>query len=90
MASGSFDVLVSSQAPCWVQVTSPASFSPVFSSVMPAGAQQVFSSANGQLTVQFGASKVVVQVRIADKLVPGWQFTPTAVPFTVNFTSATG
>jgi hypothetical protein len=88
VAARSFEVLVSTQAPCWVQVTTPASFTPVFSAVMPGGAQQTFSSSNGQLTVQFGASKVTVQVRVGAKTVPGWQFSPGAVPFTLNFTSA--
>lgn len=86
----SFQVIVSTQAPCWVQVTSPAAFAPAFSSVMPAGTTQTFASAAGQLTVQVGASKVLLQVRIAGKTVPGWQFTPSAVPFTLNFTSVNG
>lgn len=90
VAATSFQVVVSTQAPCWVQVTSPASFAPVFSSVMPAGTTQTFSSSNGQLTVQLGASKVLLQVRTAGKTVPGWQFAPSAVPFTLNFTSAGG
>ncbi len=54
---------------------------------MPAGATQAFPAVQGQLTVQLGASHVVVQVQIAGKTVPGWQFTPSAVPFTLNFAS---
>lgn len=90
VTGASFQVIVSTQAPCWVQVTSPASFAPVFSQVMPAGTTQTFASSAGQLTVQVGASKVLLQVRIGGKTVPGWQFTPSAVPFTLNFTSVNG
>lgn len=90
VAAGTYEIVVSTQAPCWVQVSSPAHFTPLFSAVMPAGATQTFPSSNGQLTLQFGASKVVAQVRIAGKVVRGWQFSPSAVPFTLDFTSSSG
>ncbi|HLX87918.1 MAG TPA: RodZ domain-containing protein, partial [Acidimicrobiales bacterium] len=88
VAAPDYDVVVTTQAACWVEVTGPGSFKPTFSSVLPAGSTRTFPSTQGQLTVLLGASHVVVQVQMAGKTVPGWQFTPTAVPFTLNFSSA--
>ncbi len=89
--SAQYSVVVSAQAPCWVQVTTPGSSSPQFASVMAAGAQKTFHPSGGKLMVQLGASKVTVQVLLdAKSSSPAWQFTPTVVPYQLSFTSTTG
>ncbi len=67
-----YQVVVTTQAPCWIHVSSPASFAPVFSATVPAGTTKTFTSANGQLSVELGASHVTVTVQVLGKTVPGW------------------
>ena len=67
----------------------PQSFSPVFGATLQAGEVKVFNPANGQLTLNMGASLVTVQVRINGKTVPKWLFKPASSPFTLNFNSTT-
>jgi hypothetical protein len=81
---GSYAVVVSAQDPCWVQVNTPASFSPQFSQVMQGGQSQTFKPANGQLTLLVGASHVTVTVTVNGKPAK-WSFTPPTAPFTLNF-----
>jgi hypothetical protein len=81
-------VVVTTQAPCWIQATSPASFAPLFSATVPAGTTKTFTSTNGQLTVELGASHATVTTQIFTKTVPGWSLTPSTVPYTVTFRSA--
>lgn len=81
---GSYAVVVSAQDPCWVQVNTPASFSPQFSQVMQGGQSQTFKPANGQLTLLVGASHVTVTVVVNGKPAK-WSFTPPTAPFTLNF-----
>ncbi|HXQ63188.1 MAG TPA: helix-turn-helix domain-containing protein [Acidimicrobiales bacterium] len=83
-----FAVVVTTGAPCWIHVSSPASFAPVFSSTVPAGTTKTFTSASGQLSVELGASHASVTVQVLGKTVPGWVLTPSAAPFVVNFHSA--
>jgi Helix-turn-helix domain len=88
--AGTFSVVVLAWARCWIQVETPQSFTPVFNSVLNAGQVQTFTSAEGQLTLNLGASLVTVQVKVGGKTAPGWTFKPTNAPFVVNFTSTTG
>jgi hypothetical protein len=83
-----YEVVVATQAPCWLHVSSPASFAPLFSATVPAGTTKTFTSANGQLSVELGASHATVTVQILDKTVPGWVLAPRSAPFVVNFHSA--
>lgn len=85
-----YTVTVTAQNRCWVQATVPASPTPVFASVLAAGAQQTLHPSNGQLDLNLGASGVTVSVTLANKTTSAWQFTPPAAPFTLTFTSSTG
>jgi hypothetical protein len=87
--SASFAVVVAAQAPCWIRVTSPASFAPVFSATVPPGTTKTFASGNGRLTVELGASHVVMALQINGVDVPNWLFAPSSAPYVVNFRSAT-
>jgi hypothetical protein len=91
VSSAQYTVLVSVAGQrCWVQATTPDSSTPVFSSVLSAGAQQTFSPGRGQLTLDLGASGVTVSVTLPGKHTASWQYTPQGAPFTLNFTSASG
>jgi hypothetical protein len=83
-----FEVVVTTQAPCWIQVTSPASFTPLFSSTVPAGTTKTFTSTNGQLSVELGASRATVTAQILDKTIPYWSLTPQSTPYVITFHSA--
>ena len=86
--SSAFQVVVATQGPCWINVTSPASSVPVFSSTVPAGTTEIYTSVNGHLSVELGASRVLVAVQILGKTVPGWILAPSAVPYVATFHSA--
>jgi cytoskeleton protein RodZ len=83
-----FTVTVVTQAPCWIHVTSPTSFAPVFSATVPAGTTKTFSSGKGQLSVELGASHATMTVQVFSKTVPGWSLTPSSAPYVVNFSSS--
>lgn len=87
--ASNYSVVVAAWAPCWTEVHTPQSFSPVFGATLQAGEVKVFNPANGQLTLNMGASLVTVQVRINGKTVPKWLFKPASSPFTLNFNSTT-
>ena len=82
-----YTVRVGAWAPCWTEVHTPQSFSPVFAATLQAGQLKDFNSVNGQLTVSVSAVHVTIQVRMGGRTVPKWVFTPASVPFTLNFTS---
>jgi hypothetical protein len=84
-----FAVVVVTQAPCWIHVTSPTSFAPVFSATVPAGTTKTFTSGNGHLSVELGASHVTVTVQVLGKTIPGWSLSPSSAPYVVNFSSTT-
>jgi len=86
--SSVFSVVVTTAAPCWIHVSSPASFAPIFSATVPAGTTKSFTSASGHLSVELGASHVSMTVQILGKTVPGWVLAPRAAPFVVNLHSA--
>jgi hypothetical protein len=86
--AATYSVVVGAWAPCWVDVTTPQSFAPVFSDELQAGQIKTFAAVDGQLTVDVGASLVTIQVRIGGKTVPGFVFKPSTAPFTLNFASS--
>jgi hypothetical protein len=83
-----FEVVVTTQAPCWIHVTGPASLSPLFSATVPAGTTKTFTSTKGQLSVELGASHATVTTQILTKTVPGWTLSPSAAPYIITFRSA--
>ena len=85
--AGSYSVVVLAWARCWVSVTTPQSFTPVYNNVLNAGQVQTFSSSEGQLTLNLGASLVTVQVKVGNKTEP-WLFRPASAPFVLNLASA--
>ncbi len=80
-----FTVNIATTGPCWVQVTSSSSTTPLVSSVQPANKLLSFP-ATGTMTVQVGASKVLVGVAIKGK--SAFVTTPTATPYTYIFAPA--
>jgi hypothetical protein len=80
-------VLVQAIGRCWVMATTPQAITPVFNTTMDPGTSQVLTPASGQLTVELGASGVLVSVQVGGKTVPGWSYTPMAAPVTLNFTN---
>ena len=89
VGSPAYAVVVTTAAPCWIHVTSPASFAPVFSATVPAGTTKSFTSASGQLSLELGASHAAVTVQIFGRTVPGFLLTPASAPYVVNFHSST-
>jgi hypothetical protein len=83
-----YSVVVTTGAPCWINVTTPGSTKPVFSSTVPAGTTKTFTSSNGQLTVELGASHALVTAQIFGVTIPHWSLSPQAVPYVMTFHSA--
>ena len=79
-----FTLRLAASAPCWVQVTSPASIVPVLAGVLQAGDVKSFD-ADKSITVQVGSAAVVVAIFINGKNV--FFTAPKATPFTYTFTS---
>ncbi len=86
--AANFTVVAQGLQPAYIQVATPASFSPVFSGIVAAGERRRFSSANGQLSIQFGGAQILVAVEVNGRTVPSSLFKPSVVPFTLNFSSA--
>jgi cytoskeleton protein RodZ len=85
VATKAFVVDVTTTGPCWVQVTSSASPTPLISGVQPAG-KKLSYPAQGTMTVQVGSSAVVVGISVKDKVV--FYNAPRSTPFTYVFTPA--
>ncbi len=83
----SFSVVITTTAPCYVQVTSPASGNPIASYVQSPNVRRSYAG-SGSLTVLVGASGVTVAVSIDGET----RFTtaPQHAPFTYTFNSAAG
>ena len=77
-----FTVNVATSGPCWVQITSSSSATPLVSGVQPAGKGLSFP-ATGTMTVQVGSSKVIVGVAIKGK--NAFVTTPRSAPYTYVF-----
>jgi hypothetical protein len=80
-------VVVATSGRCWIQVTSSTSAVPLISGVQDQGKILRFP-AQGAMTVQVGASTVIVGISVDKKTV--YYNAPKAVPFTYTFTSAQG
>jgi len=87
VAASKFTVVLLAHGSAWVSVTVPGHSAPIFAQVVPAGAD-TFDSLKGGVTLEIGASPVVLEVQVNGKTVPGWQFVPKAAPFTISFASA--
>jgi hypothetical protein len=83
--SSKFTVAVATSGPCWVQVTSATSNTPLLSGVQSAGKRATFV-ATGTLKVEVGSSAVAVFVFINGKGV--FLNQPHVVPYTYTFTPA--
>ncbi len=80
-ASG-FTVTLATSAPCWVQVSTPASAKPSSQGVQQRG-QVVHYAAKGSLAVEVGSSAVLLGVEVGGKNV--FVAHPTSAPFTYTF-----
>jgi hypothetical protein len=79
-----FTLGIATSAPCWVQVTSPASITPLLQGTQPAGTVQSFK-ADKQISLDVGSTAVVIGIYIDGKNV--FLTKPTQTPFTYTFTS---
>jgi cytoskeletal protein RodZ len=82
-----YTVVAQAVRPADIEVTTPASFSPLFSGVVPAGARRSFPSADGRVTIQFSGAQILVAVEVNGTTVPASLFKPAVIPFTLNFSS---
>jgi hypothetical protein len=80
--SPKFTVAVATSGPCWVQVTSSSSATPLLSGVQSAGKRATFVS-TGTIKVQVGSSAVAVFVYVNGK--GAYLNQPHIVPFTYSF-----
>jgi hypothetical protein len=80
-----FVVDVTTTGPCWVQVTSSGSSTPLVSGVQPAG-RKLSYPAQGTMTVQVGSSAVVVGITVKGKVV--FYNAPHSTPYTYVFAPA--
>lgn len=85
--AANYQVVVKALAPAWIEVSSPASSSPLFENTLQTGEQQAFDSTNGALTVEFGGAQAISAVEIDGHAVANSLFKPPVVPFTLNFKS---
>jgi hypothetical protein len=81
-----FTATLITSAPCWVLVTSSDSPTPLLQGVQPAGKRLSFDAKRATLTVQVGASAVVVSVSVRNKVV--FFNAPQVAPFTYVFAPA--
>ena len=78
-----FAVSIATSAPCWVQVSSPASVTPIAQDTQQAGQIESYK-ADGSLIVEVGSSAAVVGISINGKNV--FLNVPKNAPFTYTFT----
>ncbi len=83
--SSTYTVMVSAFDPAWVQANVPGQTNPIFAHVLDAGQTQSLQPVSGTLSLNIGASKVSVQVTVGGKVLTGWSYTPTQVPYTLDF-----
>ena len=85
MATSKFDVVVATSGPCWVQVTSSSSPTPLVSGVQHGGKVLTYP-ADGTMTVEVGSSAVLVGITIRGK--NAFTDVPKVIPFTYTFAPA--
>lgn len=82
-----FTVVLTTTAPCYVEVTSPASVNPIVEDVQPPNVTKSYP-ANGSLTVNIGAAGVSISVSVKGSSV--FTTVPQHAPFTYTFNSVPG
>jgi Helix-turn-helix domain/Domain of unknown function (DUF4115) len=83
VGAADFTVKIATSGKCWVQVTSANSQTPLVSGIQPAGEVLTYP-AQGTMTVEVGASAVLVGISIKGKAV--YINSPHTTPFTYTFT----
>jgi hypothetical protein len=87
VAASHFAVNLATSGKCWVQVTSSGSPTPLVVGVQPPGKQLSFP-ASGTMTVEVGASAVVIGISVQGK--PVFFNSPHETPYTYTFVAAPG
>ena len=87
VSASDFKVILSTTAPCYVQINSPASVNAIVADVQPPNTTKSYP-ASGSLTVQIGASGVSISVSVNGSNV--FTTVPKVAPFTYTFNSAAG
>jgi cytoskeletal protein RodZ len=82
--ASSFDTVIATSGPCWIQVTSSTTSTPLAVGVQPAGKNLAFPN-KGTMTVQVGSSAVIVAITVDGKGV--YLNKPTTTPFTYTFSA---
>jgi cytoskeletal protein RodZ len=85
VATGTFNVVVATSGPCWVQITSSSSPVPLISGVQSA-AKVLTYPAVGTMTVEVGSSAVLVRITIKGKT--AFTDAPKTIPYTYTFARA--
>ena len=85
VASRQFSVVIATSDRCWVQVTSSSSSVPLVEGIQPAG-KTLSIPATGTMTVELGASAVVVAISVDKR--PVFYNSPHETPFTYTFVPA--
>jgi cytoskeletal protein RodZ len=87
VSAAHFRVVLTTTAPCYVEVTSPASVNPLVEDVQPPNVTKSYP-ADGSLTVNIGAGGVSISVSVKGKSV--FTTVPEHAPFSYTFNSAPG
>jgi hypothetical protein len=78
-----FTVILATSAPCWVQVSTPASAAPSSQGVQQRGQVVHYAAKQGSLAVEVGSSAVLLGVEVGGRNV--FLAHPTSAPFTYTF-----
>ena len=81
--ASSFTVTLATSAPCWVQVSTPASAKPSSQGVQQRGQVVHYATKQGSLAVEVGSSAVLLGIGVGGKNV--FLAHPTSAPFTYTF-----
>jgi len=84
VSAAHFKVILTTTAPCYVEVTSPASVNPIVSDVQPPNVTKSYP-ADGSLTVNIGAGGVSISVSVNGKSI--FTTVPEHAPFSYTFNS---
>jgi len=87
VSAAHFTVVLTTTAPCYVEVTSPASVNPIVEDVQPPDTTKSYP-ADGSLTVNIGAGGVSISVSVKGK--SAFTTVPQHAPFTYTFNSVPG
>jgi cytoskeletal protein RodZ len=87
VTAANFKVILTTTAPCYVQVNSPASVNAIVADVQPPNVTKSYP-ATGSLTVEIGAAGVSISVAVNGSNV--FTTVPKNAPFTYTFNSAPG